>query len=288
MARKAEQEKINKQSTVMGIILIAVLVFVIVFAFFSNPLTKWAEEWKANREAKNSSSMSIPEDDYDEPEDTGYPENEEQLGPDYQLSAPQAGDLIATITTSKGVMRFKLFPDNASFAVENFTAMARDGYYNGKKFAEIIDAFGVKSEALEETTFGGPFKSEFSKNLHNYFGALGYNAEKDANISTFHIITAGKVPDEDLDVMRGEEAKTWPMGFSEAVVEAYANNGGNPRVDGYYVVFGQLFEGKDVLEAISKIAVVFAPTEDEFNEGAEPDYTPLEDITIISVVIETY
>lgn len=48
-----------------------------------------------------------------------------------QFTAPQDGDPIAIFDTSLGEIRAVLYPDQAPMAVENFTGLAQQGYYDG-------------------------------------------------------------------------------------------------------------------------------------------------------------
>ena len=48
---------------------------------------------------------------------------------------------VATITTTKGVIKIKLFSDETPKTVDNFEKLANEGFYNGLKFHRVIADF---------------------------------------------------------------------------------------------------------------------------------------------------
>ena len=48
--------------------------------------------------------------------------------------------------------------------------------------------------------------------------------------------------------------KTTPLyQFSEAQIQAYKTVGGTPHLDGSYTVFGEVYEGLDVIDKIAEV-----------------------------------
>ncbi|CZT55333.1 peptidylprolyl isomerase [Solibaculum mannosilyticum] len=215
------------------------------------------------------------------------------FGPASQLDAPKKGETIAVMHTTLGDISIRLFPDQAPKAVENFTTHAKDGYYDGLKFHRVIEDFMIQGGDPEGTGAGGesiwgtPFEDEFDENLHNYRGALSMaNAGPDTNGSQFFIVQAGPVDDALYSTYSQYGYKFDEM--DEKVKETYAEVGGTPWLDGVYTpdgsghtVFGQVFEGMDVVDAIA--AVEKTPTTD----GSQPS-TPVEDVLINSIEIMEY
>ena len=273
--------KQNKKSTALMIIGIAVIVLLVVFIifgtaitdFFRNVFTKSPDD-ASSGDVISSSEMDDGGDETDS-DRTGYPVDETQLSPDYQLAAPAAGDDVAIITTSLGTMKFKLFPENAPKAVANFSAKAQDGYYNGKSFLYLYEDV-LQSDGDMNTIYGEEgFEKELSINLHNYLGALGVCNSGDVNSNQFYIVTVNNVAEDILEAMSGEQAQSLGLGFSEEVIAKYASIGGDPTLDGQFIVFGQLYEGAEDIDAINAVQV-------------DEDYKPLQDITITSVEIGKY
>ena len=75
-------------------------------------------------------------------------------------------DLFVTLTTTQGDIEFKLFPDIAPKACENFATHAENGYYDGVIFHRIIAEFMIQGGDPNGTGMGGksiwdkPFEDE--------------------------------------------------------------------------------------------------------------------------------
>lgn len=171
-----------------------------------------------------------------------------------QLKAPQLEDTVATIKTSMGEIKIKLFPEQAPKAVENFVTHANNGYYDGLIFHRVINDFMIQGGDPKGTGTGGesiwghPFKDEFSGELHNIRGALSMaNAGPNTNGSQFFIVQAKSVPEDMLEQMRCANEDLFPT----ECIEAYEKMGGTPWLDFRHTVFGQVFEGMDVVDAIA-------------------------------------
>lgn len=186
-----------------------------------------------------------------------------------QLGAITKGDKVATMTTTMGTMKFRLFPQAAPKAVENFETHAANGYYNDLIFHRIIKDFMIQGGDPQGTGMGGKsiwgssFEDEFSAEAHNYYGALSMaNAGPNTNGSQFFIVQAKDVPGSMIEQM--EQLKD--QGFSAEVIENYKKMGGTPWLDFKHTVFGQLVEGQEVLDAMAVVACGYQdkPTEDIF------------------------
>lgn len=68
-----------------------------------------------------------------------------------QLSTEVASnEKTATIKTTMGELKVKLFPEIAPKAVENFVKLAESGYYNGIIFHRVIPDFMIQGETQLE------------------------------------------------------------------------------------------------------------------------------------------
>ena len=176
----------------------------------------------------------------------------------FQLKKPQAGDTVAVMHTSMGDIKIKLFPEQAPLTVDNFTKHSRDGYYNALIFHRVIKDFMIQGGDPTGTGMGGEsiygqnFKDEFDPMLHNLRGALSMaNAGPNTNGSQFFIVQADTVPDG----MIGQMKQLADRGFPADITEAYENLGGTPWLDFKHSVFGQVYEGMDVVDAIAAVKV---------------------------------
>lgn len=176
-----------------------------------------------------------------------------------QLMKPENNEEIAIIKTNYGDIKLRLFPEVAPKAVENFTTHARDGYYDGISFHRIIKDFMIQGGDPDGTGRGGqsiwgrPFEDEFSMEYRNIKGALSMaNAGPKTNGSQFFIVQKGDIENSIIDQMKqlGEG-----KGFPDDVIQAYREHGGAYWLDGKHSVFGQVFEGIDVVDKIAHLPV---------------------------------
>ncbi len=174
-----------------------------------------------------------------------------------QLKTAEKGDTLAIMHTTMGDIKIKLFKDKTPKTFENFTTHAKYGYYNGLIFHRVIKDFMIQggdpmgSGIGGESIWGRSFEDEFTPELHNLRGALSMaNAGPNTNGSQFFIVQANTVPQGMLDQM-----KDLPEAYPEECANAYAEMGGTPWLDFRHTVFGQVFEGMDVVDAIANVKV---------------------------------
>ena len=219
-----------------------------------------------------------------------------------------------------GTMKAKLFPDIAPTGVDNFIKLAEQGYYDGLKIHRVMKDGCIQGGSLNGDGTGGEaavgtdgtFPIETSVNARNFYGALGYANVNGENTTQFYIVNCKK--QTDLSKISTEKVLEQASGFAsdkegledtdpkyaqltaqeayyknlaemvskatEKVTEKYATTGGYPLWDGGYTVFGQVFEGLDVLDNISASNV----TMNNLGEISRPT----DDIIIESVKITEY
>lgn len=196
----------------------------------------------------------------------------------FQTEAPKSGDLVATMKTSMGDIRIRLFPQYAPKAVENFVTHAKNGYYNGTVFHRVIEDFMIQggdptaSGMGGESIWGESFADEFDPQLHNLRGALSMaNAGPGTNGSQFFIVQAKTVSDDMLDQLESASEQLFPT----ECVRAYETLGGTPWLDYKHTVFGQVIEGMETVDAIAAVKVDFFANK------------PLQDVVLERVTVET-
>ena len=193
-----------------------------------------------------------------------------------QLAMPAQGETVAIMHTTMGDISIRLFPELAPKTVENFTTHAKNGYYDGIVFHRVIKDFMIQGGDPTATGCGGEsiwgrnFEDEFTPELHNLRGALSMaNAGPGTNGSQFFIVQADQVHPQFIPQM-----KQLPDLFPEACVQAYEQVGGTPHLDFRHTVFGQVYAGMDVVDAIAAVAT----------NGNDK---PLEDVVILGVDVQT-
>ena len=171
----------------------------------------------------------------------------------YQSAAPVEGEEVAVIHTGYGDISFKFFPEVAPMAVENFKALAKAGRYDNTIIHRIFHPTTSGISGIQggdytkfngtggESAFGTGFGYETSEYLSNTRGsvAMAHSSLPDSNGSQFYI-----------------------------------NQGDNSALDGGYTIFGQVYDGLDVLDAIYAVEC--------------SGETPLTEIVVTSIEIKTY
>jgi len=159
-----------------------------------------------------------------------------------------ANDIYAVFDTTEGAFKIKLFADQTPLTVENFVSLAEGTktgkpFYDGTIFHRVIPDFMIQGGDPEGTGRGGPgykFGDEFHKDLrHTKPGILSMaNAGPGTNGSQFFITVAA-----------------------------------TPWLDNKHSVFGEVTEGYEVVEKISKV-----------KRGAQD--RPAQEVRVNSVKIE--
>jgi peptidyl-prolyl cis-trans isomerase B (cyclophilin B) len=134
----------------------------------------------------------------------------------------EPNEILAVLSTSRGDIHLRLFPDEAPLTVLNFVNLARRGFYDGVTFHRVIPEFMIQTGDPTGTGRGGPgyeFKNECSrKYTHDGPGVLSMaNAGPNTNGSQFFITHV---------------ATDW--------------------LDGKHTVFGRVTEGQDVVDAVKQ------------------------------------
>jgi cyclophilin family peptidyl-prolyl cis-trans isomerase len=96
----------------------------------------------------------------------------------------------ATIRTNKGDIHLQLNPAEAPITVNNFVALARDGYYDGVTFHRVVPRFVIQGGDPTGTGAGGPgykFQDEPVKRRYQAGTVAMANAGPNTNGSQFFI-----------------------------------------------------------------------------------------------------
>ena len=174
-----------------------------------------------------------------------------------QMSLPEKGQTVACLHTSMGDISVKFFPEQAPKSVENFLTHAKNGYYNGIIFHRVIPDFMIQggdplgNGTGGESIWGGTFEDEYSAELHNFRGALSMancGRNTGTNGSQFFIVQARQA-----DSRAVAYARQSGVPLSEEAERDYMTYGGTPWLDFSHTVFGQVYDGMDVVDAIAHV-----------------------------------
>jgi peptidyl-prolyl cis-trans isomerase B (cyclophilin B) len=175
-----------------------------------------------------------------------------------QFKQPVKGDTVAEIVVRDyGSIYIRFFEDAAPKSVENFITHSKEGYYDGLTFHRIIKDFMIQggdptgSGMGGESIWGESFEDEFSDTLQPYRGALCMaNSGPDTNGSQFFLVQSAQPIDAGL--MDQVEAQ-YNVQFDAQSRKAYGEVGGTPWLYQLHTVFGQIYKGYEVLDAIAKV-----------------------------------
>lgn len=193
---------------------------------------------------------------------------------------------------------------NIHRVIEDF--MMQGGSLSGDGTGGTVAYTGEGSDADD-------FGVEIDSRARHFYGALCYANALGRNDAQFYIVNnnqqdvLSELPDTEqikeaalsfgeylpyieegsLEYRYFENMKTYYTNLaamienmSQDVIDKYSAEGGTPMLDGGYTVFGQVYEGFDVIDAISAVEV-------ETNDQGE-ESRPVQEIIIESVKIVTY
>lgn len=135
-----------------------------------------------------------------------------------EMDLNPASEYYANFATGKGLVKVRLFAQEAPETVNNFVFLAREGYFDGTTFHRVIKDF--MAQGGDPTGTGGPgyrIQDEFHPDLkHDKPGILSMaNAGPNTGGSQF-----------------------------------FVTHGPTPWLDGRHAIFGEVVEGMDVVYAL--------------------------------------
>ena len=126
------------------------------------------------------------------------------------------------ILTSKGIMTFELYDDDAPIAVANFKKLITEGFYNGLTFHRVIPDFVIQGGCPNGTGSGGP----------------GY---------TINCELKGKKQYHDSGVLSMAHRGLNTGGSQFFICHSRKNTS---HLDGVHTCFGKIIDGLDVVDNI--------------------------------------
>lgn len=131
------------------------------------------------------------------------------------------GEKVVALEMPEGIIKLRLFEDDAPVTVKNFVDLIGQGFYDGLTFHRVIDDFMIQGGDPNGDGTGGPgytFVDEFN-DWKLIRGRLAMaNSGPDTNGSQFFIVTTEETP--------------W--------------------LDGKHTVFGEVIEGMDIVDLVKQ------------------------------------
>ncbi len=168
-----------------------------------------------------------------------------------QTDTPKAGDTIVTIKTTHGDMKAVLFSEQAPEISKNFVELANAKKYDGNIFHRVIKDFMIQ---------GGDFENMNGTGGHSYKGP-GTMLDDEIHADLKHLRGTLSMAN------RGPNTNGSQFFIVHAPETAFLNGG--------YSIFGQVYEGFDVIDTIADVQT-------------NPMDKPLEDVVIESVEVGEY
>lgn len=205
-----------KKSHLTLIIIFVIVLFSIVAYFQSRK--KMAEEGSMPTEQQvDSTVLKTPSQTSTGEEQKMNPKS--NPNPDLSVDEKGLSRATAQMRTSKGVIKFKFYPEDAPNTVKRFVELIQQGFYNGLTFHRVVPKFVVQG--------GDP--------LGSGMGGSGQNLKAEFN--------QRKHLDGTLAMARAADPDSADSQF-------YFTIGPQPHLDNNYTVFGQTIEGLDVIRKI--------------------------------------
>lgn len=138
---------------------------------------------------------------------------------------------IATILMENGKeIELELYPDKAPNTVNNFIALANDGFYDGLIFHRVISGFMIQGGDPAGVGTGGP----------------GYSIKGEFSLNGFK--------GNDIKHARGVISMARAMNPNSAGSQFFIMHDNASYLDGQYAAFGKVISGIEVVDEIASVA----------------------------------
>lgn len=211
----------------------------------------------------------------------------------YKKATMEVKNPIVTMEVQDfGTIKLELYPEMAPQTVANFVALAQNGFYDGLKFHRIVDGFMIQGGDSNGDGSGSPKLSDLG---------IDVSGDDDRNYSIKGEFLSNKYTKNTLKHKEGvismARADYTQQYSSSLTTESYNSAGSqffimtadNESLDGSYAPFGKVIEGMDVVHKIEKVEVKEKETtSSEENKEEKEKSTPVNDVIISKVTVETY
>lgn len=208
-----------------------------------------------------------------------------------QLEEPRDGDTIAIFDTDLGEIRAVLYDQYCPKTVAKFIERANAGEYNNSSINAIVkDTYFMagmhlndKGQYVGRDDDSEALEHEYNVNLWPFQGALvayselpGYSDARYIICDNDDTMTQEQIDELKNSMKESDKYTAEQKANLDNLFDKFLEVGGVFGMAGYVTVFGQAYEGIDVIEKITA------------RQSDEKTYKPLEDIFVKSVTISTY
>ena len=209
----------------------------------------------------------------------------------YKKATYEVKNPIATLEIKDyGTIKVELYPEYAENTVNNFIALANNGFYDGLKFHRIIKDFMIQGGDPKGDGTGSPTLSDIDK-------SIGKDSDKDKEYNIDGEFIINEFDNNTLKLEKGviamarNDYSSYAYYSPSIVKEGYNTAGSqffimttddNMHLTGSYAGFGKVIEGYDVLEKVADVKVKAVSKENT------EESTPVEDVVITSIRVETF
>jgi cyclophilin family peptidyl-prolyl cis-trans isomerase len=186
-------------------------------------------------------------------------------------------ETMVLIQTNMGDIKVRLYEETPLHRA-NFIRLAKGGFYEGAEFYRVIEEFMIQGGDYEKRKINiGRYRvpEEMNPALIHKRGALAMaryeenNPDRRSSSHNFFIVVGKDLTQLDVAAFAQESG----IRYTPEQIRTYTTQGGEPGLDQVYTVFGEVVEGLDVVEAISKVKV-------------DAQKWPLESVTMSVQVLE--
>ena len=200
---------------------------------------------------------------------------------------------VVELVTDSGTIKIALYNETPLHR-DNFLKLVREGFYDGVLFHRVIFSFMIQTgDSLSRHAEPGkiygdgfyekykiPAEIRYPQLLHRRWAEAAAregdenNPQMESSMCQFYIVYGRRFNDDMLDEQQ-ERLDQYTKGriqMSPETREIYKKYGGTPHLDGQYTVFGEVIDGKDVVDKIQRVAT---------DENARP----LDDIRILKATV---
>jgi peptidyl-prolyl cis-trans isomerase B (cyclophilin B) len=146
-------------------------------------------------------------------------------------TSPGAGSVVV-LDTSKGVIEFETYPNEAPKTVAHILALVKRGFYNGQRVHRVVPNFVMQ--------FGDPQTRDMTKK-EMWGKGPGAGSGKPVGVAEPHKNRGHKI---------GSVAMAHAGNQAQADSQIYITLRPTPELNGKYTVFGQVISGMEVVKKI--------------------------------------